>query len=183
MVHGSFPTFPELPLLLILGSVKKHGGLLSEISCLCFPPLLYYSSLLSLPGSISVPFSIVSPKWWPVLEGQLLLTGAGLFQHHQASQLPLFFSNCPPGISSGSLGVLFSIPSDTLLLPSVSSCTDSDSTQTLCLADVLSLTACTLGSRAYTLTPSFTINVVHGFLMLLSSCFHVGLGFGKIQKL
>lgn len=127
MVHGSFPTFPELPLLLILGSVKKHGGLLSEISCLCFPPLLCYSSLLSFPGSISLPFSIVSPKWRPVPEGQSLLTGAGLFQHRQASQLPLFFSNCPPGISSGSLGVLFSIPSDALLLPSVSSRTDSDS--------------------------------------------------------
>lgn len=42
--------------------------------------LLYYFCLLPLPDSISLSFSIVWPKWWPVLEDELLqLIGAGLF--------------------------------------------------------------------------------------------------------
>lgn len=101
------------------------------------------------------------------------VTRAELFQPLQASQFPLIFSNCPPVISSGSLGALFSGPHRCPAASPYFLLYDLDSTQTLCLA-VLFAIACTLGSRAYTLAPSFATNVVCGFLILLSRCFYVG---------
>ena len=102
--------------------------------------LLYYFSLLPLPDSISVPFSIVWPKWWPVLEDELLqLTGAGLFS--SLFRAPNFLHSSqtvPCGVQwlfEGSL--LWSIECPTApcyFLP----CRPGHSTQTSCPTDAVS---------------------------------------------